>query len=569
MSFDLKLGTSAKAMVVAVAVLVLLRNLVGPWFGQKILRRRTRRRPPGPFPIWPLLGSLPSVGKLPHRTYYYMSKKYGDVMQLKLGAVRVVVISSPEFAKEVLKTNDRVCASRPDDVSAHILVYGRKDVICAPYGDHWRAMRKVCALELLSPSRVAASQNIRTQEVSFFVNDIFKHSKEGKGALNMQSMLHETSMNEITRMLFKRSYCNKTHYTAEAQEFQEVALEMGKIAGVVNISDYVPCLKPFDVQGYVPIMKAVSARWDRFLSKIVADHLEELQGQQNNIMSSEHPSENKADAESKDFVDVMLSLRGTYNRSSRLENSTIKAVITDMICAGTDTSATTVEWALVELLRNPEAMEKSQEELDAVVGRERFVVESDLAALKYLQAVCKEAFRLHPPAPLIQHESIADCTVGGYHIPAKTRIVVNLWAVHRHPSAYDKPLEFNPSRFLKAEEVKEAAAGSACGDHIDLKGKDFQLIPFGSGRRMCPGMDLGLVMVQLKLARLVQSFTWQLPAGEKPEDLDMLENFSLATPKAIPLHVVATPRLPFHLYNPNPSPSSPSPSPSASSSSSH
>jgi flavonoid 6-hydroxylase len=108
-----------------------------------------------------------------------MSKKYGDVMQLKLGTVRVVVISSPEFAKEVLKTNDRVCASRPDDVSAHILVYGRKDVICAPYGDHWRAMRKVCALELLSPSRVAASQNIRTQEVSFFVNDIFEHSKVG------------------------------------------------------------------------------------------------------------------------------------------------------------------------------------------------------------------------------------------------------------------------------------------------------------------------------------------------------------------------------------------------------
>jgi hypothetical protein len=152
--------------------------------------------------------------------------------------------------------------------------------------------------------------------------------QEGKGALNMQSMLHETSMNEITRMLFKRSYCNKAHYTAEAQEFQEVALEMGKIAGVVNISDYVPCLKPFDVQGYVPIMKAVSARWDRFLSKIVADHLEELQGQQNNIMSTEHPSENKADAESKDFVDVMLSLRGTNNGSSRLENSTIKAVIT-------------------------------------------------------------------------------------------------------------------------------------------------------------------------------------------------------------------------------------------------
>jgi len=206
----------------------------------------------------------------------------------------------------------------------------------------------------------------------------------------------------------------------------------------------------------------------------------------------------------------------------------------DMICAGTDTSATTVGWALVELLRHPEAMKKAQAELDDVIGSERVVDEGDIHELKYLQAIVKETFRLHPPAPLLPHESIGDCTVGGYFIPAKTRIFVNAWAVHRHPSAYQKPLEFNPSRFV--------------GSQIDVKGLDFQLLPFGSGRRMCPGLRLGLIMVQLELARLLHSFTWKLPAGQDPQDIDMDEMFGLTAPKAIPLHVVATARLPLHLY---------------------
>jgi cytochrome P450 len=208
----------------------------------------------------------------------------------------------------------------------------------------------------------------------------------------------------------------------------------------------------------------------------------------------------------------------------------------DMICAGTDTSATAVEWALVELLRHPEAMKKAQAELDDVIGSERVVDEGDIHELKYLQDIVKETFRLHPSLPLLlPHESIGDCTVGGYVIPAKTRIFVNAWAVHRHPSAYQqKPLEFNPSRFV--------------GSQIDVKGLDFQLLPFGSGRRMCPGLPLGLIMVQLELARLLHSFTWKLPAGQDPKDIDMDEILGVTAPKAIPLHVVATARLPLHLY---------------------
>jgi hypothetical protein len=166
--------TTAQTVLVAVAALMLVHYLVEPWFRQKRLRT-----PPGPFPIWPVLGSLPSIGKLPHRTFYYLSKKYGDVMELKLGSTRAVVISSPDFAKEILKTHDQVCASRPDAVAAHVMGYGRKDVAWAPYGNHWRHMRKLCVLELLSPKRLGSTKNLRSEEVSFMVKDVYELCKVG------------------------------------------------------------------------------------------------------------------------------------------------------------------------------------------------------------------------------------------------------------------------------------------------------------------------------------------------------------------------------------------------------
>ncbi len=203
--------------------------------------------------------------------------------------------------------------------------------------------------------------------------------------------------------------------------------------------------------------------------------------------------------------------------------------------AGADSISTTVEWALFELIRHPHIAKKAQDELDDVVGHERMADQHDFTQLKYLQAVEKETFRLHPPGPLLlPHESVEACQVGGYHVPAKTRIFVNVWAVHRHPSAYENPLDFIPER----------SVGSGIGMH----GMDFQLLPFGSGRRMCPAINFGLFMVQSTLAKLLHSFTWTLPGGENPEDIDMGEVFGVTTPKAIPLQAVATARLPLHLY---------------------
>lgn len=201
-----------------------------------------------------------------------------------------------------------------------------------------------------------------------------------------------------------------------------------------------------------------------------------------------------------------------------------------MVAGAMDTSATAIEWTLSELMRHPRVMKKVQKELEDVVGMDRMVDESDLEKLEYLNMVVKENLRLHPVAPLlIPHAAIEDCTVNGFHIPKKSRVMVNVWAVGRDPSAWTDPDKFIPERFD--------------GSTIDLRGRDFQLLPFGSGRRGCPGMHLGLTVVHLVVAQLVHCFDWELPDNMLPTELDMTEEFGLTVPRAKHLQAIPSYRL--------------------------
>lgn len=208
----------------------------------------------------------------------------------------------------------------------------------------------------------------------------------------------------------------------------------------------------------------------------------------------------------------------------------------DLIAGGTESSAVTVEWAISELVKKPEIFKKATEELDRVIGRERWVEEKDIVNLPYVDAIAKETMRLHPVAPmLVPRFSREDIQIAGYDIPKGTRVLVNVWTIGRDPKVWDNPLEFCPERFI--------------GKSIDVKGQDFELLPFGSGRRMCPGYSLGIKVIQTSLANLLHGFTWKLPADVKEEDVNMDEVFGLSTPKKIPLVVLAEPRLPNHLYS--------------------
>ncbi|CAM6019275.1 unnamed protein product [Sphagnum balticum] len=476
------------------------------------------KRPPGPFPIWPLLGNLFLLGKIPHQDLYKLSKTYGDIMELKLGSVRVVIISSPQMAEHVLKTHDHLLAYRPKSIISQSISYGGLTMAFASQaGDYWRRLRMIHASELLNANSLRASKNVRDEEISSLVHDYFQDCKEEK-PMDIYTRSRNASLNVMTRLLFGKRYLGSGLSIKECEEFSDIINEETKILGVFNISDFVPLLKPFDLQGIIPRLNNIRLKVDQFFDKIIENH-----------------SREKSSNRSKDFLDVMFSFVESYGFGKKHGDNVIKAVINEILEGSTETSITAIEWALAELLKHPKFMKKAQDELDDVIGQDRIVDESDILQLKYLQAIVKETLRLHPPAPLmVPHQNMEACEIGGYHILPKTQIFVNIWAIHRHSSAYENPLEFNPDRFLQT--------------NVDLKGKHFELLPFGSGRRICPGMLLGLLIVQMQLARLLHSFTWKLPKGENPQDMDMGEVYGTTTRKAIPLRAIAIARLPQHLY---------------------
>ncbi|KAE8689134.1 Cytochrome P450 superfamily protein isoform 2 [Hibiscus syriacus] len=207
----------------------------------------------------------------------------------------------------------------------------------------------------------------------------------------------------------------------------------------------------------------------------------------------------------------------------------------DLIGGGTDTSAITMEWAISELIKRPQLLTQATKELDRVIGRGRWVEEKDIPQLLYIDAIIKETMRKHPVAPLLApHLAMEDCKVAGYDIPKGTRVFVKTWSIGRDPSLWKQAEEFLPERFL--------------GRNIDVKGTNFELLPFGAGRRMCPGYNLGLKMIQLNLANLLHGFNWKLPDDTKAEDLSMEETYGMTTPRKFPLVAIMEPRLPLHLY---------------------
>lgn len=187
-----------------------------------------------------------------------------------------------------------------------------------------------------------------------------------------------------------------------------------------------------------------------------------------------------------------------------------------MIHAGTDTSAVTLEWAMSNLLNHPDVLKKARAEIDAQVGQERLVDESDITKLPYLQNIMSETLRLNPAVPLLlPHKASDDCTIGGYNVPRNTIVLINTWAIHRDPELWDDPTSFKPERF-----------------NNEVKDHGYKFMPFGKGRRACPGASLGQRMVNLALGAVIQCFEWERVGDEK---VDMTEGKGVTMPKVVPL----------------------------------
>ncbi|XP_008242247.1 PREDICTED: flavonoid 3'-monooxygenase-like [Prunus mume] len=506
---------SSSSAVLALALLAALALL------SKILFAKRPKLPPGPKP-WPIIGNLNLLGPLPHQSLHKLSQTYGPVMQLKFGSYPVVVASSPEMTKQFSKTHDHIFASRPQTAAGKYLTYDYLNVTWAPYGPYWRQGRKIFLTELFSSKRLESFRYIRVEENRAFASRLYALS--GK-AVVLKEHLSRLNLSIMSRIVLGKEYFSLTDFESSImslKEFQDMLDELFLLNGVSNIGDWIPWLDFLDLQGYVKRMKAVKKKMDRFYEFVLHEHKARKEGVQEFV--------------AKDMVDLLLQLVDDPNDLEvKLTYDSIKAFTQDLIAGGTDTSASLLEWAMSELIKQPNLIEKATEELDRVIGKERWVEEKDLENLPYMDAIMKETMRKHPAVVMLPpHLALEDCNVAGYDVRKGTLVLVNLWSMGRDPTLWDAPDEFRPERFL--------------GKAIDVKGQSFELLPFGSGRRMCPGYSLGLKMIGSCLANVLHGFNWKLPENVKVEDLGMEEVYGLVTPRKFPLVAVTEPRLPIHLY---------------------
>ncbi|KAI3760582.1 hypothetical protein L1987_50979 [Smallanthus sonchifolius] len=465
--------------------------------------------PPAPFRL-PIIGHLHLVSRIPHQAFHKLSNQHGPVFRLFLGSTPCVVASSPETAKEILKTHENDFLDRTENSVVDFFSYGGKGFMFARYGSYWKFMKKIIMSELLNGKTLDFLCPVRSDEINQFIKYLLQKAKERK-YVELEGELMKLTSNVISRS-FMSKRCSEEE--DESEDITKIIAETTEIAGKFNLSDHIWFCKNLDLQGFGKISKDVHSRFDLFMERIMREH-EEARKQDKGVV--------------KDLLNILLDISEDDSMEIKLTRENIKAFVQEILIAGTDTSAITIEWALAELINHPNIMKKAVEEIDQVVGKNRLLQESDIPNLPYLQAIVKESLRLHPTAPLIPRLSTKDCTVGGYHIPANTTTFINVWSLGRDPRHWESPLEFKPERFE--------------GNQLDVRGQYFQLLPFGSGRRMCPGTSLGLLMLHTILGAMIQCFEWKIRKNGNLATVDMEEGVGITLPRANPLVCVPITRI--------------------------
>ncbi|XP_023914331.2 cytochrome P450 81E8 [Quercus suber] len=468
-----------------------------------LLQTRTKHKhlPPSP-PSLPILGHLHLLKKPFHRTFRHFSQKYGNIFSLKFGSQLVVVVSSPSAVDECFTKNDIILANRPRFLATKHIAYNHTTVAAASYGDHWRNLRRISALEIFSTNRLNMFLGIRTDEVKHLLHKLSRNSCQGFAKVELKSMFTELTFNIIMRMVVgKRYYGEDVKDEEEARKFRGIMKELAGLGGASNPQECVPLLRWIDHGGLEKRLMKLANKTDAF-----------LQG----LIDEKRSKEEKGNT----MIDHLLSLQ--KSQPEYYTDQIIKGLILVLLGAGTDTSAVTLEWAMSNLLNHSQVLKKARAELDNQIGQEKLINELDVSKLHYLQNIILETLRLYPAAPLLlPHMSSEDCTIGGYDIPRETMLLVNAWAIHRDPNIWDDAASFKPERFERGE------------SNVN------KLMPFGLGRRACPGAGLAQRTVGLTLGSLIQCFEWERISKE---EVDMVEGNGLSMPKAVALEATCKAR---------------------------
>ncbi|XP_051140210.1 cytochrome P450 CYP82D47-like isoform X2 [Andrographis paniculata] len=496
-------------------------------------RRHTAKLPPQAGGAGLILGHLHLMSdgaKPPHLNLADVADQQGPLFAIRLGARQVVVVSSWKIAKELFTTCDMAVSSRPKIRAFEHLSYNFAMVAFSPYGEYWRELRKIVNAELLASRRIQQLSHAIIPAIAQSIREIYSRWAEqnddvsGQVLVDMKKWFSELNLTVILTAVFGKTFRAGESGAGEAEmrRCRAVIREYFHLAGVFAPADALPWLRWLDLGGIEKRMKTTAAELDGIMEELLSEH-------RRKGFSGEYTPQ--------DFMDVMLStVRSSNTLTDKFdENTVVKSTCLAMLLGGADTSSVMLTWALSLLLNNRHVLTRAQQELDSQVGRNRRVTESDIPNLVYLQAIIKETLRLYPAAPLgAPREFTEDCDIGEYHIPKGTWLMVNIWKLQRDPDVWvDDVSQFKPERFLTTHM------------NVDVRGKDFKLMPFGGGRRICPGPNLALHMLHLVLANLLHAFEIRMVCDDA---VDMTESIGLTNLKATPLEVLVSPRLSSTLY---------------------
>ncbi|CAL5442255.1 unnamed protein product [Camellia sinensis] len=501
----------------------------------KSSKNSPRKLLPGPTPL-PLIGNFLKLSDKPHKSLAELAKIYGPIMTIKLGQVNTVVISSPTMAKDLCFSNRSI----PDNVRAQN--HNQFSATWMPISTQWRKLRKIYNSHVFAAQQLDTNQHLRHQVMQGLIAEV-RESCELGVAVDICKAAFRTTFNFLSNTIFSMELSDDRNRDI-ARELKAAVWSSMEHFGTPNWSDYFPVLKKIDPQG---IRRQTTSDFGRLIAVFdrLIDQRLELKKTQGCLSSN-------------DMLDALLNISGV-DQSDSIDRTHIQHLLLSEFGAwrvthwsgvqlpgntkeyfplgeGADfwrptitlvtkkTTSSTMERAMAEILHNPKTLFEARVELEKTISKGKQVKESDIPQLSYLRVIVKETFRKHPTAPLLVPRKVeVDVEVCGFTVPKGTQVLVNAWGIGRDRSTWESSNLFMPQRFL--------------GSGVDVRGQDFELIPFGAGRRICPRLPLATRMLHLMLGSLIYSFDWKLVDGISPKEMNMEEKFGFTLKKAQPLRV--------------------------------
>ncbi|XP_072979125.1 cytochrome P450 77A2 [Typha angustifolia] len=504
------------------ATLAILLSLLVVLLFKQSRKHKGLKLPPGP-PGWPIVGNLFQVafsGKLFMHYVRDLRKEYGPIFTLRMGVRTLIIISNAELAHEALIEKGQLFASRPaENKTRNIFSCNKFTVNSSTYGPEWRSLRRNMVSGMLSNSRLREFRPARNCAMDRFIERLRSEAAASSDGASVW----------VLRNARFAVFCILLCMTfgildLDEEEIVHIDAVMKRVLLIIGarMDDYLPFLRLFFIRQHA---KAVAVRREQM------ETLVPLINRRRKFLRS--PSTDSAEAQAQapfSYLDSLIDLR-VEGRDSAPSDSELVTLCSEFINGGTDTTATAIEWAMARIIESPSIQDRIHEEITAHVDKSRPVDEKDTENMPYLQAFVKELLRRHPPTyfSLTHAATQPNAQLSGYDIPTDANLDIFLATISDDPKLWARPMEFDPDRFLTG------------GEAADMTGSGgIRMIPFGAGRRICPGLGMGTTHIALMVARMVQAFEWQ--AHPSQPEMDFKDNFDFTVVMKRPLLAMIKPR---------------------------